>query len=386
MAIDVAKHARPAGPTATPGVALEARGRAGGEARPWALSFRRSGVTRDDLVVFSRQLALLLQTGNALVPSVEALSTMFHSPRFRGVLEDVHGRMEEGRGFSDALARHPRVFDDTFVSLVRAGEASGALRASLERVAELLEIHDRLRKRTQEAMIYPTLLLCILSAVVFFMTTFVLPRFAQVFEDFDAELPALTRAVLFATDTLRSSWPFLIPMIPLSIVALRKVLRTRRAREALDEAKLKLPLVGRLYSEAYLFQMFVSLGMLLGTRVPLLDAIKITRGTVRNARYDGFFSQLADSVEEGRGMALPFSRAPFLPDAVKLMITTGESTGALDVVMVRLAERYRDALESDIRRLSSVIEPVMLVLMGIVVGTVVISLILPLFKLSQAVR
>jgi type IV pilus assembly protein PilC len=294
--------------------------------------------------------------------------------------------MEEGRGFSDALARHPAVFDLTFTSLVRAGEATGALRTSLERIADLLEIRARLRRRVQEAMIYPTVLLVIISVVVFFMTTFVLPRFARMFEELDAELPAMTQAVLFGTKALASSWPFLVPIIPLVIVGIRRVLRTPRAREVVDRAKLGLPLVGKLHSEAYLFQMFVSLGMLLGTRVPLLEAIKITRGTVRNVTYDRFFDALAESVEDGRGMALPFSRAAFLPDAVKLMVATGESSGALDVVMVRLAERYRESLESDIRKLSTVIEPVMLVVMGIVVGAIVISLVLPLFKLSQAIR
>lgn len=348
--------------------------------------FTPSRVPLDDLVLLTRQLSLLLLTGNTLVPSVAALGREFQTPVTREVLGDVHERLEEGRPFSECLARHPRHFDTLFVSIVRAGEATGSLQTSLERLSEVLETRRRVRARVREAMTYPLILLVIMSAVLSFTLVFVLPKFVAVFDGLGAELPLPTRMLLGATGFLGSRWMLVAPIPVLVGVLLRWLHRRPEVRRYRDRLLLSLPIVGPLVSEAYLFQMFLSLGLLLETRVPLLDAIEITRGTVANATYARFFRTLAEHVEDGRGMTDAFREARFLPEAVKLMIATGESSGALDVVFGRLSDRYRADLDHDIRRLGAAIEPVMLVLMGILVGGVAISLILPLLSLSGAIR
>jgi len=352
---------------------------------PWP-GLAPTRIPLDDLVLLTRQLALLLLTGNTLVPSVGALGREFQTPVTREVLADVHGRLEEGRPFSECLARHPRHFDTFFVSIVRAGEATGALRTSLERLSEVLETRRAVRARIREAMTYPLILLVIMGGVLSFTLVYVLPKFVAVFDGMGADLPLPTRMLLGASDFLGSRWLLLAPIPILVGMLLRWLDRRPEVRRHRDRLLLSLPIVGPLVSEAYLFQMFLSLGLLLQTRVPLLDAIEITRGTVANTTYARFFRTLAEHVEDGRGMTDAFREARFLPEAVKLMIATGESSGALDVVFGRLSERYRADLDHDIRRLGAAIEPVMLVVMGILVGGVAISLILPLFRLSGAIR
>jgi type II secretory pathway component PulF len=225
-----------------------------------------------------------------------------------------------------------------------------------------------------------------MTLVLIFMYAFMLPRFAELFAGLTHELPVTTRILLRSATVLKSSWLWLIPIPVLAGIAVSRLWRTARMRRFRDELKLGLPVVRRLYEEAYLFQLFLSLGLLLGSHVPHLEAIEIARDTVGNLRYRRFFGRLRENVEAGRGMAHAFAEAAFIPEAVKLMVTTGEQAGTLDTVMVRLSERFREDLESDIRRLGSLLEPLMLVVMGIAVGTIATSLIIPIFRLSRTVH
>ncbi len=353
--------------------------------RSITLPWLKPTVSSDELGIFCRQLALLLETGNALVPSIAALGGKLDG-LLGTILRDVHARLEEGHSFSECLSKHPGTFDPLFVNIVRAGEATGELRQSLERLASVLETRTQLHRRLREAMTYPIVLLVVMVLVLTFMSIFVLPRFDRMFADMGAELPLVTRLLLGFDRFIGSSWPILGPISLVAAFPVRKLWRSKRMCSWRDDMKLRLPIVGKLYTESYLFQMFMSLGLLIGTRVPLLDAIRITRGSVANVHFEQFFDRLAESAEDGLGLANAFAESSILPDAVKLMIATGESSGSLHVVMTRLSQRYRDELESDIRRLSSAIEPVMLVVMGILVGVVAIALVVPLFRLSQAVH
>jgi type II secretory pathway component PulF len=218
------------------------------------------------------------------------------------------------------------------------------------------------------------------------MMTYMFPRFADLFVGLGDELPPTTRMLMGLADFVRSRWWLLPPIAGVVGFAAHQLWKSRAMRGGWDRMKLSLPWVGRLYQEAYLYQLFASLGLLLGSHVPHLEAIRIARETVHSVRYQAFFDRLAELVEAGRGVAQAFLEAPFLPGAVKLMVSTGETSGALNVVMARLSERYREDLESDIRRLSAMLEPILLVVMGLVVGLVAVSFIMPLFKLSRAVH
>lgn len=342
--------------------------------------------TLEELVFTTRQLALLLETGNGLVPSIEAIAKPLRPSELKSALVQVHGRLVEGAVLSVSLEHHPRTFDDFYVSVVRAGESTGTLRQSLERLVQVLEMRRQLHNRFREAMTYPIVLTVIMAGVIIFMLTYMFPKFKDLFADLGDEVPAMTRVLLSSGEFMRSRWMFIVPITILAAVAARKLLQRPAAKRFWDGVKVGLPGAGEVFRKAYLFQVFSSLGMLLGSRVPHLEAIQITRRSIRNARYERFFATLAEHVEDGHGVALAFQESAIFPQTVKLMVTTGEASGALDRVMTRLSEHYREELESDIRRLSSMIEPVMLVIMGILVGTVAVSFIVPLIKLSRGVH
>jgi type II secretory pathway component PulF len=337
-------------------------------------------------VFFTQQLALLLRTGNGLVPSIGALANQVGSPPLREVLRNVQSRLEEGVELSESLRRHPRAFDNLFVSLVKAGEATGHLRESLERLVGILEIRRRLQVRIREAMTYPTLLAVVMTAVVIFVFTFMIPRFADLFASLGDDLPASTRLLVGMSDQIRSRWWILVPMLIPVGVGIRRLGSAALLRRSWDRVKMSLPIAGKLYAEAYLFQLSSTFGLLLGSRVPLLEAIRIARDVVKSPQYEEFFANLEQNVEAGRGVAPAFLEARFFPDTVKLMVSTGEASGALDEVMSRIAEHYREELESDIRRLSSMLEPAMLVGMGLMVGFIAISLIVPILRMSRTIH
>jgi type II secretory pathway component PulF len=389
MAIDLGKLQAPApatGPPAAPGRAPETE---------WVHPLRRLATTDlfaprsvplSDRVTFTQQLAMLLRSGNGLLPSLHAIASQTRQPLLRRALERVHERLESGCNLSDALEQHPETFDTLYVSIVRAGEATGRLTQSLDRLAAILETRGRVRAQIREAMTYPVLLMVIMAVVVVFMLVYMVPRFGALFGEMGNELPWSTRLILQSGGFLRSRWWALPPILFLTGYGIRRFWRMPSVRDAWDRAKLRIPVAGALFSEGYLFQLFSSLGLLLGSRVPHLEAIGIVRRAIRHAQYERFFDELAKHVEAGRGVAQAFQEATFLPDTVKLMITTGESAGALDEVMLNLSERYRASMESDIRRLSSLMEPMLLVVMGLMVGFLAVSFILPLFKLSRMVH
>jgi type II secretory pathway component PulF len=393
MAIDLAKVESPARAKLRGGAAPAhpsaprpsgAGGALGRFARArWGTS---SKVALGDLVFFTQQLALLLRTGNGLVPSIGALANQVGSPTLREVLRNVQSRLEEGVELSESLRRHPRAFDNLFVSLVKAGEATGHLRESLERLVGILEIRRRLQVRIREAMTYPTLLAVVMTAVVIFVFTFMIPRFADLFASLGDDLPASTRLLVGMSDQIRSRWWILVPMLIPVGVGIRRLGSAALLRRSWDRVKMSLPIAGKLYAEAYLFQLSSTFGLLLGSRVPLLEAIRIARDVVKSPQYEEFFANLEQNVEAGRGVAPAFLEARFFPDTVKLMVSTGEASGALDEVMSRIAEHYREELESDIRRLSSMLEPAMLVGMGLMVGFIAISLIVPILRMSRTIH
>lgn len=389
MAIDLARLQEPPEPHSAPIAAVpEHRATSAARASGWnnPAWLQRRGVPVEELVLFTQQLALLLQTGNGIAPSIEILATQARAPALRNALLDVHQRLVAGAELSDGLERHPRVFDRLFVSIVRAGETSGELRQSLESLAGMIEVRRRLRARVREAMTYPIVLSVIMVVVVVFMMLYMFPRFADLFADMGDALPITTRLMLDLAGFLRSRWWILPPIAGLAGYGIHRLWQVEGARQGWDRLKLSLPFVGRLYHEAYLYQLFASLSLLLGSHVPHLEAIRIAREAVRNVRYQAFFNRLAELVETGHGVAPAFVEAPFLPGAVKLVVSTGESSGSLPLVMGRLSERYREDLESDIRRMSTLLEPILLVVMGLMVGLVAVSFITPLFKLSRAVH
>ncbi len=348
--------------------------------------FESKRVSLDDLALFAEQLSLLLETGSALVPAIGALLGQIESKALRRVLSQVHSRLEEGADFSDCLRQHPQVFDSLFISLVKAGEASGALQESLDRIVGILAVRRRLRAHVREATTYPCVLLAVMTGTMIFLLAFVVPRFETMFAGLGDELPGSTKLILGLTHFLHSSGWVLLPITAVIILGGRWLLKTTTVRNNWDLLKMRVPTLGPLFARSYLHQLFLSLGLLLRSRVPLMEAIGIAQQIVDNAQYRTFFDQLTKHVEDGHGVAQCFREAKFLPETVKLMISTGEESGALDRVMAKLAEHYQKELESSIKRVSVMLEPVMLVVMGGMVGFIASSFILPIFKMSQTIH
>lgn len=395
MAIDVAKPGAAPPPALRGEARPSVRERAARESAPKASPLARlsevkifgsKGVSLEEMVLFTQQLALLIETGTGLVPSIEALSTQIGSPTLRKVLTRVREQLEEGMDFSECLREHPNVFDGLYVGLVRAGEASGALQESLMRIAGIMEVRKRMRARIQEAMTYPMVLSIIMTATMIFLLTYVVPRFASIFDALGDELPWSTKLILGVSGFLKTRWWLAVAAAIAGAFAGRSLWKTRAVRRLWDRMKISMPVLGGITGQAYIFQLFSSFGLLLKSRVPHLEAIGIAREVIKNVHYDEFFLNLTKHVEEGHGVALAFRETKFLPNTVKLMISTGETSGALDMVMTKLSEHYRVSLESGIRRLGVVLEQVMLIVMGVMVGFIAISFILPIMKMSQAVH
>jgi type IV pilus assembly protein PilC len=389
MAINLARIDE--SPTSPPGPdGKRSDPRAESEHRPaWtgrALRIRRGRVSLEDTVLFTDQLSLLLRTGNGLVPSIAALSTQLRSPGMREVLHKVHSDLQEGSSFSDSLARNPKAFSPLYVNLVRAGEATGDMQQSLEKLAEMLGIERGLRARVREATAYPTVILGLMGVVLIFTMAYVLPRFADLFAGVEDQLPVTTRGLIAVANLAHSRWWVFPPIIMAAAASIHWALKTVALRRLWDRAKPGIPLVGRICEEAYLYRLFSSFSLLLGSHVPLLEAVEIVRGLVQDVRYSTLFDGLSRNVEVGHGVTRAFQEADFLPDTVKLMVATGETSGALDTVMGTLAVRYREDLESDIRRLSTLLEPALLIVMGAFVGLIALSLIVPIFKMSRTIR
>ena len=348
--------------------------------------FASKNASAEDVIFFTQQLALLLDTGNSLVPAISALAKQAGSPALQKVLAQVTLDLESGADFSGALRQHPEVFDGFFISLIRAGEASGALSESLKRIKGILDVKRSLRTQIKEAMAYPVVLMCVMGVTLVFMFAFIIPKFDAIFDGMHDILPASTRLLLGTSDLIRNHWQIVLPAAVAFAIGLRMLTKLPQVRGIWDRIKPRLPVAGTLTSLGHLHQLFSSFGLLLGSRVPLLETIGIVREAIRSAQYEAFFSRLSRNVEAGEGLAKTFQEARFLPETVKLMVATGEQAGALDTVMVQLSEYYRQELEAQIRRLSVTLEPVMLVVMGTMVGFIAVSFIVPIFKMSQTMH
>jgi general secretion pathway protein F len=368
-----------------PAISLVSRPSAGRRFR-LRLPFSSDKVTVDELAFFTRQLALLLRSGNGLVPSIGALAKQGRSTGMRDVLERVHRSLQDGKPLSDSLERSPATFGPMYVNIVRAGEATGALQHSLEQLTNMLDIQRNLRARVKEAMTYPIVLLCIMGAVMIFMMTFVLPRFAKLFEGIEEELPVTTRFLLGLGELLSSRLWVLVPIFLFLVLVTRWALGSPSLKRAWDRARFAIPVVGELIEYGFMLRLFASLNLLLTNHVPLLEAINILKGILRSSRYKSFFASLSSQVEAGQGVTPAFQDAGFFPETVKLMVATGESSGALDKVAASLADKYREDLEMGVKRLSTLLEPIMLLVMGALVGLIALSFIVPIFKMSKAIN
>lgn len=339
-----------------------------------------------EIIFFTSQLSLMLEVGTPLTSSLTAIENQTKNPAFKEVIQAMGKDIEEGLQLSDAMRRHPQVFNNVFISMIKAGETGGFLQKILDRLAEMQEKRQALIAQLRSTLTYPAILCLVGLLVVIFVLVGVLPKFATFFAGKESILPITTRILMAMSHSLRIYWwVYLISFA--GIVLVLKLWKESEPGQALiDRFCVSAPMVARLYNKIYTCQLLRTLGHLMSSQVPLLEALEVTRATIKNRHFSRFITQIMDHVEKGGRFAQPFTTYPYILDSVKQMVATGEEVGNLPTVMLRLAGFYDTEVDRELKNIASLIEPIALMLLGGVVGVIVASVILPLFRLAHAVH
>jgi type II secretory pathway component PulF len=337
-------------------------------------------------MLFTERLELLLETGLSLLDALNTLHQQTSEPRVAAVLSALAATVGDGKSFSAALAQHPEMFPQTYVRLIAAAEEGSFLPQVLTQLRQIDEKNSNIRSSLAGALAYPAFLIAFSAAVVVFVLVVIFPKFKELFVSIKDELPVTTRALMFASDMLRDHWLILSIVGVAVVVMFLKWLQSPGGVRAVDELKLRSPLIGKIFVQVYVSQTLRVLGMSLANGVPLTVALKASQDVVSNSVFAGFLERVLESVQQGRGIAAGFAEASFVPAMVRQMVATGEQSGNLAHVMHRIADFYERELAKRIAAFAKAVEPVMLVVMGLVVGLIVSALILPIFKISRSVR
>lgn len=353
--------------------------------RAWMENSQRIKVR--DKAVFARQLATMINSGLPVLRSLYVLQEQTENKRFKKIIGLIRQDVEAGMPLSDAMQKHPAAFDRLYVSMVRAGEASGSLDRTLLRLATQLEKEDSLRRSIKSAMAYPVLIACFAILVMLGMLVFIIPIFAEMYADLGGELPALTRVMVGVSNLLKDWWFVVFPALVLVVWVLARLKRTEQGRRAWDRLKLKLPMkLGTIIQKVALARFSRTLATLVGSGVPILQAIEITGETSGNSVIEDSMLDVKESVRSGESVSKPLMRVSVFPAMVTHMISVGEETGALDAMLNKVADFYEDEVDAAVKSLTSVIEPIMILFVGGLVGLIVISMYLPIFSMMNLVQ
>jgi type IV pilus assembly protein PilC len=345
-------------------------------------------VKETDLVLFTRQLATMIEAGISLVQALTALYEQCDPKRqknLRFVISDVTARVQGGETFHESIGKHPCVFNRLFVSMVKAGEAGGLLSEILDRLAGFLEASARLRKKIKSAMTYPVIVICIAFLITTFLIVRVVPVFGEIFNDFGAKLPAPTQFLIDLSDFVRSKWYFLILGIGGTIFGLRTFLRSNRGRQLSDRWKLKLPVFGPLIHKICMSRFARTFAQLIRSGVPILEVLDIVGGSSGNHVVETSIKGVVVDVERGDNLSVALSKKKIFPPMMLRMVAAGESTGRIDGMLEKMADFWDEEIEAMLDALTSLIEPMLIVFLGVIVGGIVIAMFLPIFKLNEVV-
>ena len=351
------------------------------------MSFKFGGKVKDkEMAIFTRQFSTMIDAGLPLVQCLNILAEQSESKTLRSVTGQVARHVEAGSTLADALRRHPRTFDDLFTNLVEVGEAGGILDVVLQRLAAYIEKAAALKRKVKAAMVYPCAIIGVALLVVIFMLTFVIPTFAQMFKDLGADLPLPTKVVMLLSDFVRSYILLLIAGMIGAVMALRSYYRTEGGRATIDALMLKLPVFGTLVRKVAVARFTRTLGTLVQSGVPILDGLRITARTAGNKVVEKAVLQCRAAVTEGKTLADPLRTSGVFPPMVTQMISVGEQTGALDAMLSKIADFYDDEVDTAVGALTALLEPIMIVVLGVLIGGLVVAMYLPIFKLVTLVK
>jgi type IV pilus assembly protein PilC len=345
-------------------------------------------VKADDLVIATRQLSTMVQSGMSLLRALYVIEEQTESEKLREIWIEVRKDVEAGVALSDALQRHPDAFNELYVAMVQAGETGGILDQTLVRVAEQLEKDAALRRQIKAAMVYPSLIGGFAFVVLFALVTFLVPVFEKIFKDFGGELPAITKFTVWLSHMFTQRWYVMIVVVFAVVWLFRYWKRSERGRIQWDKLKLKAPMkIGGIVQKVALARFSRTFSGLIAAGVPMLEAIEITGKTSGNKVVELAMEDVRDSVKKGGSLTQPMTKVPeAFPVMVTQMIGVGEETGALETMMTKVADFYEEQVDAAVKALTSILEPVMIVVVGAIVGFIVISMYLPMFKVYDSIK
>jgi type IV pilus assembly protein PilC len=345
--------------------------------------FFKPKVVNSDIVIFSRQLSTLVSAGIPIVQGLNILEAQAENPAFKAVVTGLRTDIEAGLSIADAMKKHPQAFTELYVSMVRAGEVGGILDTILERLSAYLESAEALRAKVKSAMMYPAVVGGVAFFITAFLIIFIIPVFKNIFGGFGAELPLPTKMLIALSDGLRANIVYILAACGGGFWGLKRYLRTEKGAEKIDEISLKLPVFGILLKKVAIAKFTRTLGTLIKSGVPILQGLETVAKTSGNKIIERAIYKSRDSIKEGGRISDPLRKANIFPPMVTQMISVGEETGGLDIMLGKIADFYDQEVDTAVKGLTSMIEPLIMVVMGVVIGAIVISMFMPMFSMGD---
>jgi len=345
----------------------------------------KGSVKLEEIVIFSRQLATMVDSGIPLVQALDILCEQIEKPVFKNVLGRIKDDIETGSSLSDSLARHPSVFSPLYINMVKAGESSGALDDILDRLATYLEKTNSLQRKVKSSLVYPAVVIIMAILITLVMLLKVIPTFKGIFSVLGGELPLPTRILIIISDTIREMFLYVAAGIAVAAYALRKYARTSRGREAFDRMLLAMPVLGPLFRKVAVAKFTRTFATLVKSGVPILVSLEIVGKTAGNTVIEKAVEAVRNGIKEGENMGDPLAKSGAFPPMVVRMIKVGEQTGELEKMLTKIADFYEDQVDTAVSSLTSLIEPLIIAFLGIVIGGIVIAMFLPVFKLTEII-
>ena len=348
------------------------------------IAFMQPKVRQADIIIFCRQFSTMIDAGLPIIQCLDILYSQNENKTFKNILKEIKGNVESGQTFAEALKKYPKQFDDLFVNMIAAGEAGGILDSILRRLSAYMEKAAKLKAKIKGGMTYPIVTIVIAIIVIAIIMVFVIPVFEEMFEGMGGALPAPTQIVVNMSRFIKSNILYIIGFIGVLIFAIRRFYKTEKGRVLMDDLFLKVPLFGPLIRKAAVSKFTRTMGTMLGSGVAILDALEIVAKTAGNKTIEKAVYETRSAISEGRTMSDPLSESGVFPSMVCQMIAVGESTGALDSMLTKIADFYDEEVDQAVENMTALIEPFMLVFLGVVIGGLVVSMYLPIFKMASA--
>jgi len=344
------------------------------------------GVRNKDLTGFTRQLSTLTDAGIPVVRSLNILEEQMRPCALKNIVGSVAGDVESGNSLSEAMSGYPKAFDELYVNMVKAGETGGVLDVVLQRLAEFREKATRLKRRIIGAMVYPIAVIFFASVILTFIIIWIIPTFTKLFEEMEIDLPVPTRVLLSTSTFIVANW-WVLPLFPVGVFVLYKLFRsTRLGKETTDWVKFHVPIFGAIVRKGAISRFTRTFGTLISSGVPILEALNISRDTAGNALLASAIGDVHDSIREGEPIAVPLSQTKVCDEMVVNMIDVGEETGNLDSMLIRIADNYDEQVDVAVESMTSLMEPIMIISLGLIVGFIVVSLFMPLIEIMKAMQ